>query len=33
MDWDVMNRLHKKGYIGNPKSKPQRCKSRGCRRS
>jgi len=21
MDWDVMNRLHKKGYIGNPKSK------------
>ncbi|MBL7212315.1 MAG: hypothetical protein ISS61_08055 [Desulfobacteraceae bacterium] len=21
MDWDVMNRLHEKGYIGNPKSK------------
>ena len=21
MDWDVMNRLHDKGYIGNPKSK------------
>jgi len=20
MDWDVMNRLHDKGYIGNPKS-------------
>jgi len=21
MDWEVMNRLHEKGYIGNPKSK------------
>jgi hypothetical protein len=21
MDWDVMDRLHAKGYIGNPKSK------------
>ena len=21
MDWGVMNRLHEKGYIGNPKSK------------
>ena len=21
MDWDVMNRLHEKGYISNPKSK------------
>lgn len=21
MDWDAMNRLHEKGYIGNPKSK------------
>lgn len=21
MDWDVMNRLYSKGYIGNPKSK------------
>ena len=20
-DWDTMNRLHEKGYIGNPKSK------------
>jgi len=20
-DWETMNRLHKKGYIGNPKSK------------
>ena len=21
MDWETMNRLHEKGYIGNPKSK------------
>jgi len=21
VDWEVMNRLHEKGYIGNPKSK------------
>jgi hypothetical protein len=21
MDWDAMDRLHEKGYIGNPKSK------------
>jgi hypothetical protein len=21
MDWDAMNRLHDKGYIGNPKTK------------
>jgi hypothetical protein len=21
LDWDVMNRLHEKGYISNPKSK------------
>ena len=21
MDWEVMNRLHEKGYIGNPKNK------------
>jgi len=21
MDWDAMERLHEKGYIGNPKSK------------
>ena len=21
MDWEVMNRLHEKGYIGNPRSK------------
>jgi len=21
MDWEVMNRLHEKGHIGNPKSK------------
>jgi len=21
MDWELMNRLHEKGYIGNPKSK------------
>ena len=21
MDWDVLNRLHEKGYISNPKSK------------
>lgn len=21
MDWEAMNRLHEKGYIGNPKSK------------
>ena len=21
MDWDVLGRLHEKGYIGNPKSK------------
>ncbi|MFH1950598.1 MAG: DUF6429 family protein [Pseudomonadota bacterium] len=21
MDWEVMNRLHEKGYIGDPKSK------------
>ena len=21
MDWDAMDRLHDKGYIGNPKSK------------
>lgn len=21
MDWDAMNRLHEKGYIGNPKTK------------
>ncbi|MBW1780403.1 MAG: hypothetical protein JRL30_06650 [Deltaproteobacteria bacterium] len=21
MDWEVMNRFHEKGYIGNPKSK------------
>lgn len=21
MDWDAVNRLHEKGYIGNPKSK------------
>ena len=21
MDWEVMSRLHEKGYIGNPKSK------------
>lgn len=21
LDWDVMNRLYEKGYIGNPKSK------------
>jgi hypothetical protein len=21
MDWEAMNRLHQKGYIGNPKSK------------
>jgi len=21
MDWEIMNRLHKKGYIGNPRSK------------
>jgi hypothetical protein len=22
-DWETMNRLHEKGYIGNPKSKAQ----------
>ena len=21
MDWDAMNRLHEKGYIGNPRTK------------
>jgi len=23
MDWDTLDRLYKKGYIGNPKSKAQ----------
>lgn len=34
-DWDTMNRLHEKGYIGNPvrKAKSVAVTSEGCRKA